>query len=114
MAAHSSILAWRMPMDGGAWRNAVPSMGSQRQQVSTAQQLPARGRNARTSLTVASRGQCSTRNNQNWLKETCLREGTGEEEEQEVQPTQTRGSLLFSFPSTHSIFSPAAMSPSSG
>ena len=28
MATHSSILAWRIPMDGGAWQTTV--MGSQR------------------------------------------------------------------------------------
>jgi len=28
MATHSSILAWRIPMDRGAWQ--APSMGSQR------------------------------------------------------------------------------------
>ena len=26
MATHSSILAWRIPMDGEAWRTAVPGV----------------------------------------------------------------------------------------
>ena len=26
MATHSSILAWRIPMDRGAWRTAVPGV----------------------------------------------------------------------------------------
>ena len=30
MATHSSILAWKNPTDGGAWRRELQSMGSQR------------------------------------------------------------------------------------
>ena len=26
MATHSSILAWRIPVDGGAWRATVPGV----------------------------------------------------------------------------------------
>ena len=29
MATHSSTLAWRIPMDGGAWRAAVPGVAEE-------------------------------------------------------------------------------------
>ena len=29
MATHSSILAWRIPMDGGAWQAAVPGVAEE-------------------------------------------------------------------------------------
>ena len=43
MATHSSILAWKIPMDRGAWRATVHEVGSKEldmtEQPSTAQQL---------------------------------------------------------------------------
>ena len=33
MATHSSILAWRIPMDGGAWRAAVHGIAKSRTQL---------------------------------------------------------------------------------
>ena len=37
MATHSSILAWRIPMDIGAWRVTVHGVAKSRTQVSSAQ-----------------------------------------------------------------------------
>ena len=37
MATHSSVLAWRIPVDRGAWRAAVCGVGKNRTQHSTAQ-----------------------------------------------------------------------------
>ena len=34
MATHSSILAWRIPMDRGAWRATVPGIAKGRTQLS--------------------------------------------------------------------------------
>ena len=34
MAAHSSILAWRIPMDQGAWRATVQGIAENRTQLS--------------------------------------------------------------------------------
>ena len=34
MATHSSILAWRIPIDKGAWRAAVPGVTKSRTQPS--------------------------------------------------------------------------------
>ena len=38
MATHSSILAWRIPMDRGAWRATVHRVSKSRTQLSIAQQ----------------------------------------------------------------------------
>ena len=38
MATHSSILAWRIPMDRGAWRATVHRVAKCRTQLSIAQQ----------------------------------------------------------------------------
>ena len=38
MATHSSILAWRIPMDRGAWRATVRRVAKSRTQLSIAQQ----------------------------------------------------------------------------
>ena len=41
MAAHSSTLAWRIPMDRGAWRAAVPGVTKSRTRLSDcAQHMP--------------------------------------------------------------------------
>ena len=37
MAAQSSILGWRIPMDEGAWRATVPGVTQSQTQLSTAQ-----------------------------------------------------------------------------
>ena len=37
MATHSSILAWRIPMDRGAWRATVHGVTKSQKQLSTAQ-----------------------------------------------------------------------------
>ena len=37
MATHSSILAWRIPMDRGAWRATVLGVTDSRTRLSTAQ-----------------------------------------------------------------------------
>ena len=37
MDTHSSILAWRIPMDRGAWRTTVHGVLKSRTQLSTAQ-----------------------------------------------------------------------------
>ena len=34
MAIHSSILAWRIPMDRGAWRTAVPGVAQSQTRLS--------------------------------------------------------------------------------
>ena len=34
MATHSSILAWRIPMDSGTWRTAVQGVAKSQTQVS--------------------------------------------------------------------------------
>ena len=35
MVAHSSILAWRIPIDRGAWRATVPGVAKSRTRLST-------------------------------------------------------------------------------
>ena len=39
MAPHSSMLAWRIPMDREAWRAAVPRVARVRHDVETKQQV---------------------------------------------------------------------------
>ena len=39
MAAHSSISAWRIPMDRGAWRAAVRGVAKSRTQLSAARRF---------------------------------------------------------------------------
>ena len=35
MATHSSILAWRIPMDKGTWRTTVPGVSKSQTQLSS-------------------------------------------------------------------------------
>ena len=39
MATHSSILAWRIPMDKGAWQATVYGVTKNQTQLSTAQHI---------------------------------------------------------------------------
>ena len=43
MATHSSILAWRIPLDGGAWRATVHGVTKSRMRLSTVQHMSALG-----------------------------------------------------------------------
>ena len=38
MATHSSILAWRIPMDGGAWRAIVHGVAKSRKRLNSSAQ----------------------------------------------------------------------------
>ena len=40
MATHSSILAWRIPMDRGAWQAMVHGVTKSQMRLSTAQPMP--------------------------------------------------------------------------